>query len=324
VGDQRGAGGLARHVLAGVVALVGLATLAGLFDRLWWPFQLADVFRLQYLAVLLGAALLAIGLRRPQLAAAAAMLAAVNFAVVGIPLTGAARAAEDAKGSLRLVIANVEVGNTDFAAIEQLVARMRPDVIGIVELTPGLAARLTRALPEYRMRVLAPRDDAYGIGLFSRVPLAAKRVVHLPTDGGPPSVVARTRVAGAPVTLVVTHVHTPFAGPIHEQQLRALAAVRPRLGERVAICGDFNAPPWAGRMRELAENAELQELYGSGAWRGYSWPTWSPLLRVPLDNCFVGGGVAVKSHEAGPAVGSDHFPLVVTLGVTAHSARVGK
>ena len=60
----------------------------------------------------------------------------------------------------------------------------------------------------------------------------------------------------------------------------------------------------------------LRDLYGRHAWRGYSWPTWSSLLRVPLDNCFLSDGLGVRAYRDGPNVGSDHRPLVVDLGVT--------
>jgi endonuclease/exonuclease/phosphatase (EEP) superfamily protein YafD len=98
--------------------------------------------------------------------------------------------------------------------------------------------------------------------------------------------------------------------------LQALAEARPGLGERVVVCGDFNTPPWSGPLRDFAGNAGLRDLYGGHAWRGYSWPTWSSLLRVPLDNCFLSGGVLVRAYRDGPNVGSDHRPLVVDLGVT--------
>src|SRR5262249_41024642 len=71
---------LLRGLVAGVVAVVGGATLLGLLDRLSWVFETADVFRLQYLVVLVAAALAGVPLRRPRLAASAAALAAVNFA----------------------------------------------------------------------------------------------------------------------------------------------------------------------------------------------------------------------------------------------------
>ena len=310
------AGRAARGFVAGVVLIVGLATLLGLLDRVSWVFELADVFRLQYFVVLFGAAFASLLLRRPRLAAAAAVLAALNVAVLGISLIPTATASSGAPfGSLRLVVANVEVGNTDFAAVERLVARTSPDLLGVTELTPAMAAHLGSALHGYRTRVVATRTDAYGIGVYSRGPLLSTRVVHWPADG-PPTVVVRVRVAGRPVSVVVTHVHTPFAGSIHVRQLHALAQARSALGRRVAVCGDFNTPPWSGPLRDFASDAGLRDLYGRSAWAAYSWPTWSWLLRVPLDNCFVGAGVVVREHHDGPSDGSDHRPLVVDLAVT--------
>jgi endonuclease/exonuclease/phosphatase (EEP) superfamily protein YafD len=301
-------------LVAGVVAVIGAATLLGLLDRYAWWFELADVFRVQYLVLLVAAGLAAVALRRIRLAGLAAVLAAINVAALGVPFGASATAAPGgAKASLRLVVANVQVGNTDYAAVERLVAETRPDLFGVIELTPEMAAQLRHGLPGYRLRVLSVRDDAYGIGLFSRVPLVSARVVRLPADVGPPTVVARVRSAGRVATVVVTHVHTPFAGSIHVRQLHALAAARAGWGERVAICGDFNTPPWSGPLRQLASAAGLRDLYAEGAWRGYSWPTWNWALRVPLDNCLFGRGVATVGHHDGPDVGSDHFPLVVDL-----------
>jgi endonuclease/exonuclease/phosphatase (EEP) superfamily protein YafD len=305
-----------RAFVAIVVAVVGLTTLLGLFDRVWWVFEAADVFRLQYLFVLVAAALLGLLLRRPRVGALAALLAAVNFAVLGISIAPNVMAAPGAptSGSLRLLVANVEVGNTDFAAVERLVAQTHPDLFGVTELTPAMAQQLGKELTGYRMRVLATRDDAYGIGVYSRVPLLSAKVARFPADG-PPTVVARVRVAGKPVAVMVTHVHTPFAGSIHVRQLDALAAARSQLGKRVVVCGDFNTPPWSGPLRDFAADARLHDLYGSHAWAAYSWPTWGYVLRLPIDNCFVSNGVAVTGYHDGSNVGSDHRPLVVDISV---------
>jgi endonuclease/exonuclease/phosphatase (EEP) superfamily protein YafD len=306
-----------RAFVAAVVVLVGFATLVGLLDRVFWVFEAADVFRLQYLVVLVAAGLLALMLRRPRLAGCAAVLAAVNFVVLGIPLTPSVTAAsgKPTSASLRLVVANVEVGNTDFAAVERLVARTHPDLFGVTELTPAMARHLGKALHGYHRRVVAARNDAYGIGVYSREPLVSTEVARYPDDG-PPTVVARLRVAGKPITVVVTHVHTPFAGSIHVRHLDALAAAaRSGLGRRVVICGDFNTPPWSGPLREFAAEGHVRDLYGGRAWAGYSWPTWSFALRLPLDNCFVSDGVTVTGHHDGASVGSDHRPLVVDVAV---------
>jgi len=39
----------------------------------------------------------------------------------------------------------------------------------------------------------------------------------------------------------------------------------------------------------------------------------SVLLRVPIDHCLVSSELAVVNHEVGPDLGSDHFPVLVTL-----------
>jgi endonuclease/exonuclease/phosphatase (EEP) superfamily protein YafD len=306
-----------RPLAAGVVAVVGVATIAGLLDRVWWVFEPADVFRLQYLVVLVAAGMLALMLRRQRLAVVAAALAAVNFAVLGMPLTPHLTAASSARalGSMRLLAANVEVGNTNFAAVRRLVTATDPDLFEVTELTPVMAQHLGEELRAYGTRVVDARDDAYGIGVYSRLPLLSSKVVHFPADG-PPTVVARVRVAGKAVTVVVTHVHTPFAGSIHTRHLHALAAAaRSRLGRRVIVCGDFNSPPWSGPLRDFAGDARLHDVYGSHAWAGYSWPTWGYVLRVPIDNCFLSKGLAFTGHHDGPNIGSDHRPLVVDVGV---------
>ena len=305
-----------RGIVTGVVLVVGLATLLGLLDRVLWVFEIADVFRLQYLVLLLAAALAALMLRRSKVAFVAVVLAAVNAAVMGIPVAETAPAVgAPTRGSLRVVVTNVEVGNTDFAAVDRLIARSRPDVLGVIELTPPMARHLHAALPLYRARVLEVRDDAYGIGVYSRLPLLSAKIARFPSDG-PPTVVARVRVAGKPVSVVVTHVHTTFAGSIHVRHLVALAAAaRSQLGKRVVVCGDFNTPPWSAPLRDFEADAHVRDLYGGRAWAGYSWPTWSYALRVPLDNCFVSKTVAVTGHHDGPSIGSDHRPLVVDIGV---------
>ena len=309
---------LLRAVVTGLVLLVGLATLLGLLDRVSWVFELADVFRLQYLALLVGAALAALALRRPRLALVAAALALVNVGSNGDSVHSRPRRRRTSTSADRCGSSSrtSRWGTRTSPRSGAWWPRPIPDVFGVTELTPAMAQHLARELPQYHARILEARDDAYGIGIFSRVRLRSARVVHLPADGGPPTAVASVRVAGRPVTLVVTHVHTPFAGSIHVRQLEALAEARSGLGERVVLCGDFNTPPWSGPLRDLASDAGLRDLYGSHAWSGYSWPTWSSLLRVPLDNCFVSGGVGVTAHRDGPNIGSDHRPLVVDLGVT--------
>ena len=296
-----------------LIALVGVATLLGYLDRVSWFFELGTFFRLQYAIVLLTLAIVTIVTRDLVAATAAIALAALNVGTIAPHWTPRTPGPLVGRDRVRLLFTNVDVANRDHRAVAAYITHTDPDLVGITELSPAWLEGLTSVLARYRYRVTAVRDDAYGIGVFSRRPLVG-RVVHLPADG-PPTIVASLHIAGRPMTLVVTHPHTPFgphAGGLHQRQLRALAAARAHWHDRTLVCGDLNTPPWSGPLRQLMRGAHLSDSH-----RGYgfesSWPSWAWPLRVPIDNCLVSSGLAIIARSRGPDVGSDHFPLDVEL-----------
>jgi endonuclease/exonuclease/phosphatase (EEP) superfamily protein YafD len=297
-----------RYGVIALVVLVGIPTVVGLFDR-WSPYlELATLFRLHY-AVLLGvAALAAILLRLFPVAFAAVLLVVVNLLVISrVPSAPASAKTGDPR--LRILIANVEDGNREYGRLARLVVDADPDLVALTELTPAWVRGLESALSGHRHRRLAPEEGAYGVGLYSRLPFAESRIERLPADGSP-SVVATVSIGARPVGIVVTHVHTPFAGDGRVRQLRALEDELRKLGDPAVLCGDFNAVPWSQPIRDLADDASLRSIYGRFGLAG-TWPANAWLLRIPLDNCLVSKEVTVAGRRVGPAIGSDHLPLIV-------------
>jgi endonuclease/exonuclease/phosphatase (EEP) superfamily protein YafD len=305
----------------GVTVLVGLLaviTAAGFLDRLSWVFEPATVFRLQYAALLAAAGLLALALRQPYLAAAAVALGGVNIAAIAPWQHPPRAAASSADPTLRIVAFNVRSGNHRYDQLAPLVARLRPDVLGLVELTPGWAQAAESASSRVRPRRFVVQRGAYGMGLLSAMQPTELSARRFPADG-PPVLITRFKIRDLPVTFVLVHVHTPFAGSVHERELRALAAARPRLGSRLIVCGDFNTVPWAAQFRDFSRSARLTDVF-RGDWHGYSWPSWSRLLGVPLDHCLISSGLAVRGRHLGPSIGSDHFPLVLDVAILGKPA----
>lgn len=91
----------------------------------------------------------------------------------------------------------------------------------------------------------------------------------------------------------------------------ALGTLANAAGETALLCGDFNAAPWTGPFQELRENGRLER---DDPWRPFEWtfPVWNKLPRVPIDQCLAGPDLAVSSRT-GPAIGSDHFPLLAAV-----------
>jgi endonuclease/exonuclease/phosphatase (EEP) superfamily protein YafD len=293
------------------VVLAGIPSVLGLLGG-WSPYlELTTLFRLQYAALLGISAVVALGLGAYRLALAALLLVAVNVAVIAhVPQAPAAAKANMPR--LRLLVANVEYGNHDYGRLARLVDETDPDLIALTELTPAWVHGLKSALHDYPFRRLAPEEGAYGAGLYSRVDLDESRVVQLPA-GGSPSVVATVAIGARQAAVVVTHVHTPFAGDRRTRQLHALARELRGLGKPAVVCGDFNAVPWSQPIYDLAEDADLRSVYGRFGLAA-TWPANSSrLFRIPLDNCLLGEQVAVADRRVGPDIGSDHLPLIVDL-----------
>jgi endonuclease/exonuclease/phosphatase (EEP) superfamily protein YafD len=295
------------------VGFVAVVTAAGFLDRLSWVFEPATVFRLQYVVLLLAAALLALGLRQRYLVVAAIALAGVNIAAIAPWQDGPRSVASSADPTLRIVAFNVKSGNHRYDQLAPLVAQLKPDVLGLVELTPGWAHAADSASSRVRPRGFVVQRGAYGMGLLSAATPTALSARHFPADG-PVVLIARFEIRDRPLTFVLVHVHTPFAGSVHERELRALAAARPSLGSRLIVCGDFNTVSWAAQFQDFSRSAGLTDVF-RGAWHGYSWPSWSRLLGVPIDHCLISSGLAVRERHFGPSIGSDHFPLVVDVAI---------
>jgi endonuclease/exonuclease/phosphatase (EEP) superfamily protein YafD len=302
------------------VALFGAASLAGFLDRFGWPGELLTLFRPQYALVLGLLALGALLARHRGLAGIALALATLNVFVVAPTWRAGPERPPAGPERLRLLIANVLDTNDDHEALARLIRRERPDVVGLVELTPAWRDGLRPALRAYGYRAEEAQEGAYGIGLYSRDPAVGLRIVRLPQDA-PPAVAGTFTLGRVTFTLVLVHARpalSPSSARMHRRQLLALADAAPRLAPALAICGDLNTTPWSWPYRRLRERGDLEDAFSGGAFAG-TWPSLPRPLRIPLDTCLTGAALAVAAHRLGPRVGSDHLPLLVELAPAAGS-----
>lgn len=48
---------------------------------------------------------------------------------------------------------------------------------------------------------------------------------------------------------------------------------------------------------------------------------WSWLKRIPIDHCLVSSRFVALNRETGPSVNSDHYPLLVELGLMPDAVK---
>jgi endonuclease/exonuclease/phosphatase (EEP) superfamily protein YafD len=119
-------------------------------------------------------------------------------------------------------------------------------------------------------------------------------------------------------TVVGVHRHWPVRFAQAARQASQLEQLLSRYDrKRVILAGDFNSTPWSfARRREDISLGLIRRTRGL--------PTWpaervshnrlpAPFPYLPIDHVYAGSDWATVSVERGPRLGSDHYPVVVTL-----------
>lgn len=211
-----------------------------------------------------------------------------------------------------LLVVNVQVDNPDPAALLTLIERESPDVIGVLELSPRMAAALAVLEATYPVQVTEVRSDPFGIGLWSRLPGSRIKALRMPPIDLP-ALRLEWAEPGAG-TLWLVHPFPPIgadAAGWRDGQLADLAGQVAR-DARVIVAGDLNTTPWSAAYRQLRRDTGLRPAAAGGL----PWPTWSGpnvfgVLALPIDHVLHGPTWRVQHHAVGPDVGSDHRPLLV-------------
>lgn len=309
----------AISALARLAALALVPAVLGYAGQWHWLLDLCAHFRWQYLIALSAGLVAAVGLRRRGMALVLATGWLLNswslLTATGPSPTLLPAASASPPMTLTLLVVNIHVGLTDVAPLLRLIDRESPDVIGIIELSPGVAQRLAVLDRRYPAHQTAPRDDPFGIGAWSRRPMAGIDIVDSPPLGHP---TLQLRFADAGIgQLWMTHPFPPIGAQATRWRDEQLDFVAAQVGRDPAalVAGDFNATPWSASYREFRRRTQLLDS-AAGYW---PWPTWfgenlaGRILAVPIDHLFHGSGWRVIERRIGADIGSDHRPLIVRL-----------
>jgi endonuclease/exonuclease/phosphatase (EEP) superfamily protein YafD len=325
-----------RYLLAALGGLALLITLLSVLPTYVWWVQALGFARLQLLGVLVlaGAGLLALGWpRHPRWLrlglGAGALAIGVQASYLWPYLPVAPKAVADATPAqvaatpshLRILVINVLIKNRQDARLRQLVQATNPDVLLALEPDDWWARALRPLQPGYPYRLEMPRADAYGLILYSRLPLLHPRTQDLEQPGVPSVITGMQLADGRTFTFFGIHPTPPIPDNypdglgLRNVVLQKVAGLLRQTPGPIVVAGDFNDVPWSSTTHQLVAGGVHDVRRGRGLY-----PTFSaklpPLLRWPLDQFFVTPQFRVVSLTRPPGVGSDHFPLLVELALT--------
>jgi endonuclease/exonuclease/phosphatase (EEP) superfamily protein YafD len=285
-----------------------LAFLGGL----WWFLDLFSHFHVQFFLGLSAVALVLLFRRRYKAPAFFALFAVVNGCTIAPLYLGKEPQPKEVSRPYRALLMNVNTESGNPHKVAQAVQRLGADVVVLEEVNEQWLSALAVPLRGYPYSKAMPREDNFGIALFSKYPLIQGEIRQV-GEADIPSAVAELELPDGRLTVIATHPLPPASrenSRLRNDQLERLPGIVKQAISPVLLLGDLNATPWCSHFKRLLNRAGLRD---SAQGRGVlgTWPTYLPILLIPIDHCLHSAGLHVTRRATGPKVDSDHYPLVI-------------
>ncbi|HEU4917517.1 MAG TPA: endonuclease/exonuclease/phosphatase family protein [Acidimicrobiia bacterium] len=296
-----------------LIAAISLASFAG--GWVWWLDVLAN-FRAQYLAVLtvLGFVILASPWRRTGLAILGVALvngvlvAPLFFGSPGEPVAGAPE--------VRVMSFNLLSTNESYNEVIEYIQATTPDVVLLHESSRPWEVAMASSDLDYEIVRGRSDDLIFGTLVLARQAVDAASFGFAEGDGRAIALSYQPEGWPEPVKILSSHPVAPTSGDraaLRDAQLAFAADWAGQQEGAYLVVGDLNASPWSSPFGVLLSDGRLRNSQlGFGLQPSFSADTIF-LLRVPIDHLLHSQDLRVRDRRLGPAMGSDHFPLVVDL-----------
>ena len=289
-------------------------TVAGLFGRFHWFLELFTQLKLPLALCFSGYAIYKLICRRFKAAALTLIPLLINTLPPMLLLMPQQHQTLPSNPvAVRILQANILTSNRNSAALLKLIENCDPDVIILQETNRRWIKELDALRAKYPINAAFPREDNFGAAIFCKHTNAIAQILFL----NDPYQLPLTRVVltlnNKTVTLTGAHPLAPINQALWKERNRYTAELAQRLarieGAQI-ITGDLNNTPWTVHYKKFVKTSGLLD---SSQGRGGlpTWPTFQPVIRIPLDHCLHSRDVIIKSRKRGPQIGSDHFPLII-------------
>jgi len=306
-------------VILVVIPAVALAALSiAAFGGRWvWWLDVAANFRVQYLVALLVLGVLLTISKWRRTGFVVLVVALVNLVPVLPLFVGAPGEVVAGTPSVDVMSFNLLSTNESYSEVIEYVRATEPDVVLLHEASRPWEVAMESEDWDYEL--IRPRSESLIFGTLVLVANEDAEVVSYGfAEAQPRAVSISYRPDGwpEPVAILSTHPLAPTTrerAKLRDAQLGFAADWAKEQTGAFMVVGDFNATPWSWPFRRLESEAPLRNSQiGFGLQASFSVSS-NVLFRVPIDHLLQSEALVVADRRLGPAMGSDHFPLLVTL-----------
>ncbi|HEX8310159.1 MAG TPA: endonuclease/exonuclease/phosphatase family protein, partial [Chthoniobacteraceae bacterium] len=206
-------------------------------------------------------------------------------------------------------------GNQDVARVTGYLRRVQADVVVFQEVSPRWEAALEKLQDLYPHRFAQSRKDQFGLAVFSKQKPVEVSIRTVGERAGDLAVFAAWDHEGRHFAMAGVHPDKPderwktLNRRTYLSNVAQWSEDKLRKDVPVIVIGDFNATPWSSSMRAFSREAKLRNT-SHGTIFSATWNVWQP-HRLLIDHAFLSTHWTLLDRKVGPAVGSDHRPLLI-------------
>jgi endonuclease/exonuclease/phosphatase (EEP) superfamily protein YafD len=141
-------------------------------------------FRVQYFLGLTGLAIVLLLMRRHRTAITFLVFACLNLLFV-IPIYFGGTDAPEGEPTLRAMLINVNTRAGDPARVTAVIKKADPDILVLEEISFRWVEELAWLTNSYPYSLTQPREDNFGIGLYSKLHMTESKIEHIGSVGAP-------------------------------------------------------------------------------------------------------------------------------------------
>ena len=223
----------------------------------------------------------------------------------------------DPSRQIKLVVFNVWQKNKQYQQVADFLKNENADIVFLLETNLSWYNGLKNVIHQYPHIIKSITNDTYGLILMSKLDVQDQQVKHLVTDKIP-SMEMRFIKNGKEIMVYGLHPKPPIIGEslYSSKKDKEFQKIAHKIRENDKLLGhlavgDFNEVSWGRTFKRFWKSANLNDPR-RGRFFKPTFPSYLP-IRIPLDHVLCTNDFEFVNFEVKDNMGSDHFPIVVTL-----------
>lgn len=217
---------------------------------------------------------------------------------------------------IKILSINLLSSNNNSDEVLDFIINEDPDLVVLQEVNQKWETYLSPLKSMFEFNLTEIREDNFGLVVLSKLELVDPRKIIL-SNSGVPSFYFKINENSKETHFIATDPLPPIGTDYfnyRNEQFTNLNKMVKTLNGRKVLIGDLNTTSFSPNFGRITEGTSLRDSrLGFGLQP--SWNAQIPFISVAIDHVLVSKEIKVTDRRAGADIGSDHFPIIIKIGI---------